>query len=86
MHQKESVGGEMKFSKDQIATLQAYKECDSQDSTDPRVEALVTELIDRVADKWTMLTNAARAGTGSRDQLQNAHNKLCARCVKADRV
>jgi DNA-binding HxlR family transcriptional regulator len=45
----------MKFNKEQIATLQAYKECDLQDSTDPRVEALVTELIGRVADKWTML-------------------------------
>ena len=29
--------------------------CDNQDLTDPRVEALVTELIGRVADKWTML-------------------------------
>ena len=39
----------------QIQSLRAYLACDSQDRTDPRVEALVTELIGRVADKWTML-------------------------------
>jgi DNA-binding HxlR family transcriptional regulator len=57
MHQKESVGivDKMKLSEEQIASLRAYESCDSQDRTDPRVEALVTELISRVADKWTML-------------------------------
>jgi DNA-binding HxlR family transcriptional regulator len=45
----------MKLSKEQIASLQTYESCDSQELTDPRVEALVTELIGRVADKWTML-------------------------------
>lgn len=57
MHQKESdsVPVEMKIPKKQIASLQAYESCDSQEITDPRVEALVTELIGRVADKWTML-------------------------------
>src|ERR1700761_74323 len=39
----------------QIASLHAYENCNTQDLTDPRVEALVTELIGRVADKWTML-------------------------------
>ncbi len=29
--------------------------CETQEQTDPRVEALVTELIGRVADKWTMM-------------------------------
>ncbi len=47
--------GKMKLSKEQIASLQAYQSCDTQDLADPRVEALVTELIGRVADKWTML-------------------------------
>lgn len=47
--------GRMKLSKEQIASHQAYESCDSQKPTDPRVEALVTELIGRVADKWTML-------------------------------
>jgi DNA-binding HxlR family transcriptional regulator len=49
------VTGKLKLSKEQIASLQAYESCDSQELTDPRVEALVTELIGRVADKWTML-------------------------------
>src|ERR1700678_2865897 len=47
--------GKVKLSKEQIASLQAYESCDTQDPADPRVEALVTELISRVADKWTML-------------------------------
>jgi DNA-binding HxlR family transcriptional regulator len=47
--------GKMKVSMEQIASLQSYESCDHQDLTDPRVEALVTELIGRVADKWTML-------------------------------
>jgi len=47
--------GKVKLSKEQIASLQAYESCDTQYLTDPRVEALVTELIGRVADKWTML-------------------------------
>jgi DNA-binding HxlR family transcriptional regulator len=57
MHQKESVymPGKVKLSVEQIASLQAYQSCESQELTDPRVEALVTELIGRVADKWTML-------------------------------
>ncbi len=47
--------GKVKLSVEQIASLQAYQSCESQELTDPRVEALVTELIGRVADKWTML-------------------------------
>jgi DNA-binding HxlR family transcriptional regulator len=47
--------GKMKLSKEQIASLQAYESCDSREPTDPRIEALVTELIGRIADKWTML-------------------------------
>ncbi len=40
---------------EQIALLQAYESCGSIAVADPRVEALVTELIGHVADKWTML-------------------------------
>lgn len=40
---------------EQIASLQAYQSCGSNEPGDPRVEALVTELIGHVADKWTML-------------------------------
>ena len=45
----------LKLSKEQISSLQAYESCESRELTDPRVEALVTELIGRVADNWTML-------------------------------
>jgi DNA-binding HxlR family transcriptional regulator len=45
----------LQLSQEQIASLQAYENCEMQDVADPRVEALVTELIGRVADKWTML-------------------------------
>lgn len=33
----------------------SYEACDAATPIDPRVNALVTELIGRVADKWTML-------------------------------
>ena len=39
----------------QIAQLEAYQECETSAESKDRVEALVTELIGRVADKWTML-------------------------------
>src|ERR1700712_2750364 len=47
--------GKTKLTQAQIATLQAYEACDTQESADPRVEALVTELIGHVADKWTII-------------------------------
>jgi DNA-binding HxlR family transcriptional regulator len=43
------------FSKEQIAAAKAYAARTPPDDLDPRIEALVTELIGRVADKWTML-------------------------------
>ena len=43
------------LSPQQLASLKDYQACDTQTSADPRVEALVTELISHVADKWTML-------------------------------
>jgi DNA-binding HxlR family transcriptional regulator len=53
MHQKESEEGTMKTKHGRKALLQSSKECDTP--VDPKVEALVTELIGRVADKWTMM-------------------------------
>jgi len=50
---KESEEGAMKTKKDRKALLQSLKECDTP--VDAKVEALVAELIGRVADKWTML-------------------------------
>ena len=43
------------LSKEQIASLQAYESCDVEEPTDPRVDALVNDLIGQVADKWTMI-------------------------------
>jgi DNA-binding HxlR family transcriptional regulator len=40
---------------EQIVSLRAYDGCVSERAVDPRIEALVTELIGRVASKWTML-------------------------------
>ncbi len=37
------------------AAVPTLPQCETQEQTDPRVEALVTELIGRVADKWTMM-------------------------------
>lgn len=43
------------FTKEQIATAKVYAAQTPPDDLDPRIEALVTDLIGRVADKWTML-------------------------------
>jgi DNA-binding HxlR family transcriptional regulator len=43
------------FTPAQIAKAKAYAKMTPPTDMDPRVEALVTELIGRVADKWTML-------------------------------
>ena len=45
----------MKNNRKQSAAVEAPQECGPPETTDPRVEALVTELIGRVADKWTMM-------------------------------
>src|SRR6202161_195111 len=45
----------MKLKDVQKTVLQAYEQCEEKEQSDPKVEALVTELIGRVADKWTML-------------------------------
>ncbi len=44
-----------KFTKEQIAKAKAYAAGTPPADIDPRIEALVTDLISRVADKWTML-------------------------------
>ena len=55
MHRKESVEVALKTTDVRRAALESPQVCSTQDQTDPRVEALVTELIGRVADKWTMM-------------------------------
>ena len=44
-----------KFTEQQIAAAKHYAGMTPPTTIDPRIEALVTELIGRVADKWTML-------------------------------
>ncbi len=43
------------FTTEQIARAKAYAAATPPDDLDPRIEALVNELIGRVADKWTMI-------------------------------
>jgi DNA-binding HxlR family transcriptional regulator len=44
-----------RFTEQQIALAKAYAASKPPEDLDPRIEALVNELIGRVADKWTML-------------------------------
>ena len=43
------------FTPEQIAAAKAQAEHTPPDDIDPKIEALVNDLIGRVADKWTML-------------------------------
>ncbi len=54
------------FTEEQIATAKAHADDSSpcDDLVDPRVEALVNDLIGRVADKWTMLILEVLAENG----------------------
>lgn len=54
-----------KFSPEQIAEAQRQSELTPPDHVDPRIEALVTALIGRVADKWTMLVLEILAEKGT---------------------
>jgi DNA-binding HxlR family transcriptional regulator len=44
-----------RFSDEQMARARAYAAHTPPEDLDPRIEALVNDLIGRVADKWTML-------------------------------
>lgn len=44
-----------RFSPEQIGAAKAYAAMMPPEDIDPRIEALVNDLIGRVADKWTML-------------------------------
>ena len=54
-----------RFTSDQIATAKRYAGATPPAEIDPRIEALVTQLIGRVADKWTMLILEALAEKGT---------------------
>ncbi len=47
--------GMSRFTAEQIAAAKVYAASTPPDDLDPRIEALVNDLIGRVADKWTML-------------------------------
>jgi DNA-binding HxlR family transcriptional regulator len=44
-----------RFTDEQVSMAKAYAAQTPPDDIDPRIEALVNDLIGRVADKWTML-------------------------------
>ncbi len=54
-----------KFTTEQIATAKRYAAMTPPTAIDPRIEALVTDLIGRVADKWTMLILEVLAENGT---------------------
>lgn len=49
------MSGVARFTPEQIAAARRYAALEHPTDLDPRVERLVTELIGRVADKWTMV-------------------------------
>ncbi len=53
------------FTEEQIARAQMYAADVPPTDLDPRIEALVNDLIGRVADKWTMLALEALAEHGA---------------------
>ncbi|MGP0089998.1 MAG: winged helix-turn-helix transcriptional regulator [Xanthobacteraceae bacterium] len=52
------------FTGEQIAAAKVYSALTPPDDLDPRIEALVNDLIGRVADKWTMLVLEVLAEKG----------------------
>jgi DNA-binding HxlR family transcriptional regulator len=65
-YEKESMGMPKisQFTAEQIAMAKVYAAHTPPDDLDPRIEALVNDLIGRVADKWTMLILEALAENG----------------------
>ncbi len=53
-----------RFTREQIGNAKAYSAQIPPEDLDPRIEALVNDLIGRVADKWTMLVLEALAEKG----------------------
>src|SRR5271166_359619 len=52
------------FTEEQIAAAKVYAASTPPDDLDPKIEALVNDLIGRVADKWTMLVLEVLAEKG----------------------
>ncbi len=49
------MAGMPNFTREEIATAKRYASADPPTDLDPRIAALVRDLIGRVADRWTML-------------------------------
>jgi DNA-binding HxlR family transcriptional regulator len=58
------MAGVSRFNQEQIAQAKAHAALTPPDDLDPRIEALVNDLIGRVADKWTMLVLEVLAEKG----------------------
>ena len=56
--------GKIKLAEEQMITPEAPDSCDLKAFDDPRVEGLVHELIDHIADKWTMIVLEVLAEQG----------------------
>ena len=54
-----------KFTREQIAAAKRYAAMTPPIAIDPRIEALVTDLIGQVADKWTMMILEVLAEEGT---------------------
>ena len=54
-----------KFTREQIAAAKRYAAMTPPVAIDPRIEALVTDLIGQVADKWTMMILEVLAEKGT---------------------
>lgn len=59
------VASAARYTDEQIAAAKRYAGMTPPAAIDPRIEALVTELIGRVADKWTMLILEVLAEKGT---------------------
>jgi DNA-binding HxlR family transcriptional regulator len=83
------MAGLSKFSDQQIAAAKRYAAMSPPTAIDPRVEALVTDLIGRVADKWTMLILEILAEKGTlrfsrlAHEIGNISQKMLTQTLKA---
>ncbi|OHV17883.1 ArsR family transcriptional regulator [Methylorubrum extorquens] len=59
------MDGVARFTREQVAAAKRYSEEIPPADIDPRIERLVTDLIGRVADKWTMLVLELLADAGT---------------------
>jgi DNA-binding HxlR family transcriptional regulator len=77
------------FTKEQIAAAQYYAGLTPPVNIDPRIASLVTDLIGRVADKWTMLILDSLAEKGAlrftrlSEEVQGISQKMLTQTLRA---